>query len=195
MKKDEKRVQDEELNEEELSEKEDNDISPELEEEITEGDLEEEEPEGENPESEKDESEELRDKYLRLVAEFDNYRRRTAKERIALMQTAEKDVIKTLLDVLDDADRAEIEMQKTDDVHSVREGATLIFDKLRKTLKSRGVTEMECIHEPYDAELQEAIAEIPAPSEDLKGKVIDNVQKGYYLNDKLIRHAKVVVGK
>ncbi len=138
---------------------------------------------------------ELRNKYLRLVAEFDNYRKRVARERIELIQTSEKDVVVSLLDILDDADRAEEQMEKTEDMEVVKKGALLIFDKLRKVLKSRGLKEMESIHSDYDAELQEAVAEVPAPSEELKGKVIDNIQKGYYLNDKIIRHAKVVVGK
>lgn len=146
-------------------------------------------------EEERDEFGELRGKYLRLVAEFDNYRKRMAKERIALIQTSEKEVVQALLDVLDDADRAEAQMEKTEDVQSVKEGASLIFDKLRKTLKNRGLQEMESVHKEYDPELQEAVAEVPAPTEDLKGKVIDDVQKGYYLNDNIIRHAKVVVGK
>ncbi len=147
----------------------------------------------EQPET--DELEELRNKYLRLVAEFDNYRKRVARERVELMQTAEKDVIVSLLDILDDTDRATEQMEKTEDIGVVREGALLIFNKLRKTLKSKGVKEMESLHTDFDAELQEAIAEVPAPSEELKGKVIDIIQKGYYLNDKIIRHARVVVGK
>jgi len=150
----------------------------------------------ENEEAEgSSELEELRNKYLRLVAEFDNYRKRVSRERIDLMQTAEKEVIASLLDVIDDADRAEEQMAKTEDINAVRDGASLIFNKLRKTLKSRGLREMDSLHNDYDAELQEAIAEAPAPSDDLKGKVIDDIQKGYYLNDKIIRHAKVVVGK
>lgn len=141
------------------------------------------------------ELEELRNKYLRLVAEFDNYRKRTARERVELIQTSEKDVVVSLLDVLDDADRAEKQMETTDDAAVVKEGALLIFDKLRKALKTRGLKEMDSINNDFDVELQEAIAEVPAPSEELKGKVIDDVQKGYYLNEKIIRHAKVVVGK
>ena len=142
-----------------------------------------------------DELEELRDKYLRLAAEFDNYRKRTAKEKVELIQTAEKGLLLAMLEVLDDADRASVEIEKSEDLVSVKEGAFLIFDKLRKKLTSRGLKEMDSVNQDYDPELQEAIAEVPAPSEELKGKVIDDVQKGYYLNDKLIRHAKVVVGK
>ena len=138
---------------------------------------------------------EQRDKYLRLVAEFDNYRKRIARERVDLMQTASKEVIVSLLDVLDDCDRAVQQMESTDDVNIVKEGALLIFNKLRNRLQSFGLKELDSVHQDFDAELHDAIAEVPAPSKDLVGKVIDGVQKGYYLNDKLIRHAKVVVGK
>lgn len=141
------------------------------------------------------ELQEQRDKYLRLVAEFDNYRKRISRERIELMQTASKDVIVTLLDVLDDCDRASEQMETTDDINIIKEGALLIFNKLRNQLQSFGLKELDSIHQDFDAELHDAIAEVPAPSKDLEGKVIDSVQKGYYLNDKLIRHAKVVVGK
>lgn len=136
-----------------------------------------------------------KDKYLRLVAEFDNYRKRISRERIELMQTASKEVILSLLDVLDDCDRASEQMDTTDDAASVKEGARLIFTKLRNQLHAQGLREMDSLHQDFDAELHDAITEIPAPTEALKGKVIDNIQKGYYLNDKLIRHAKVVVGK
>ncbi|MCE3283731.1 MAG: nucleotide exchange factor GrpE [Chitinophagaceae bacterium] len=141
------------------------------------------------------ELQEQKDKYLRLMAEFDNFRRRTAKERLELIQTAGKDVIVSLLDVLDDCDRAEKQIQGTEDVKQVKEGVFLVFNKMRSALQSNGVREMKSMHEPFDVELHEAITEVPAPGDDLKGKVIDEVQKGYYLNDKLIRFAKVVVGK
>ena len=141
------------------------------------------------------ELQEQKDKYLRLVAEFDNYRKRISRERLELMQTAGKDVIISLLDVLDDCDRATEQMENTDDINIVKEGVLLIFNKLRSQLQARGLKEMESLHADFDAELHDAITEIPAPSKDLVGKVIDNIQKGYYLNDKLIRHAKVVVGK
>ena len=143
----------------------------------------------------KEELAEQKDKYLRLLAEFDNFRRRTAKENLEIRQTAGRDVITGLLDVLDDSERAERQIQKTDDVAQIREGVQLVFDKLRKTLQSRGLKAMESINTPFDVEKHEAITEIPAPSDKLKGKVLDEVQKGYYLNDKLIRFAKVVVGK
>lgn len=142
-----------------------------------------------------DQLQEQRDKYLRLVAEFDNYRKRIAREKLDLMQTANKDVIVSLLDILDDCDRAASQMEDSEDINSVKEGAFLIFNKLKNQLQALGLKEMKSLHEDFDTELHDAITEIPAPSEDLKGKVLDNVQKGYYLNDKLIRHAKVVVGK
>jgi molecular chaperone GrpE len=142
-----------------------------------------------------EELQEQKDKYLRLVAEFDNFKKRNARERIELIQTAGKEVITSLLDVLDDSDRAEKQLQKSDDINQVREGVQLVFNKLRSTLQSKGLKAMESIHTEFDVEKHEAITEIPAPSEDLKGKVIDDVQKGYYLNDKIIRFAKVVIGK
>ncbi|MET0461923.1 MAG: nucleotide exchange factor GrpE [Chitinophagaceae bacterium] len=135
-----------------------------------------------------------KDKYLRLVAEFDNFRRRSAKERIETIQTAGREVIKDMLDVLDDSDRAQKQLDKSDD-KQVQEGVTLVFNKLRNALHSKGLKPMETIGKAFDADLHEAITEIPAPTEELKGKVVDEVVKGYYLNDKIIRHAKVVVGK
>ncbi|MBS1667343.1 MAG: nucleotide exchange factor GrpE [Bacteroidetes bacterium] len=141
------------------------------------------------------ELQEQKDKYLRLVAEFDNYRKRTAKERIELIQTAGREVISSLLDVLDDAERAEKQLQNTSDVPKALEGVQLVFNKLRSVLQSKGLKQMESINTDFDVEKHEAITEIPAPNDKLKGKVVDEVQKGYYLNDKLIRFAKVVVGK
>lgn len=141
------------------------------------------------------EVQEQKDKYLRLMAEFENFKRRTAKERIELIQTAGKDVIVSLLDVLDDFDRAEKQLQSSDDVATQKEGIQLVFNKLRSNLQSKGVKAMESIHTEFDVEKHEAITEIPAPTEELKGKVLDEVMKGYYLNDKIIRFAKVVVGK
>jgi molecular chaperone GrpE len=141
------------------------------------------------------ELEEQKDKYIRLFAEFDNYKRRNAKERIELIQTAGKDIITDMLEVLDDCDRAEKQLQNTEDITQLKEGIQLVFNKLRNKLQSKGVKAMESINKDFDVEKHEAISEIPAPSDDLKGKVLDEVQKGYYLNDKLIRFAKVVVGK
>lgn len=138
---------------------------------------------------------EQKDKYVRLYAEFDNFRRRTSKERLELIQTAGKDVIVSLLDVLDDCDRAEKQINSTDDVAQIREGIHLVFNKFRNNMQSKGVKAMQSIGEDFDVEKHEAITEIPAPKPELSGKVVDEVQKGYYLNDKIIRFAKVVVGK
>ena len=143
----------------------------------------------------KSEIEEQKDKYLRLFAEFDNYKRRTAKERIELIQTAGKEVITSLLDVLDDSDRAEKQLQTTEEIAQAKEGIQIVFNKLRSVLQARGLKAMESIGADFDVEKHEAITEIPAPTKDLKGKVIDEVTKGYYLNDKIIRFAKVVIGK
>lgn len=137
---------------------------------------------------------EQKDKYLRLMAEFENFKRRTAKERIELIQTAGKDVIVSLLEVLDDCDRAEKQLASTDDIALQKEGIQLVFNKVRSIMQSKGLKAMESINTPFDVELHEAITEIPVP-DDKKGKVVDEVTKGYLLNDKIIRFAKVVVGK
>ncbi|MGN6353715.1 MAG: nucleotide exchange factor GrpE [Parafilimonas sp.] len=136
-----------------------------------------------------------KDKYLRLFAEFDNYRRRTAKENVELRQTAGKEVIISLLDVLDDCERAEKQLESSGDLKQFSEGALLIFNKLKKALESKGLKPMDSLNKDFDVEKQEAITEIPAPDKKHIGKVIDEIQKGYYLNDKIIRFAKVVVGK
>ncbi len=141
------------------------------------------------------ELQEQKDKYIRLFAEFDNYRRRTAKENYELRQTAGKEVIISLLDVIDDCDRAERQFEASGDIKQFSEGALLIFNKLKKTLENKGLKPMESLKTAFDVEKHEAITEIPAPEKSLKGKVIDEIQKGYYLNDKIIRFAKVVVGK
>jgi molecular chaperone GrpE len=141
------------------------------------------------------ELEDQKDKLLRKLAEFDNFKRRNAKERIELIQTAGKDVIIDLLDVLDDCDRAQKQIEASVDVKEIKEGVMLVFNKLRNKLFARGLKPMETINQEFNPDLHDAITEIPAPSEELKGKVIDEIAKGYYLNDKIIRHAKVVVGK
>jgi molecular chaperone GrpE len=134
------------------------------------------------------------DKYLRLYAEFDNFRRRTIKERSELLQTAGMDVIVSMLPVLDDFDRALRHMDNAADVNAVKEGVVLIQSKLKNILGQKGLKEMQAIGTAFDPELHEAITNIPAPTDEQKGKVIDEVEKGYYLNDKVARHAKVVVG-
>lgn len=135
------------------------------------------------------------DKYARLAAEFDNYRKRTSKEVSELIKNAGKDVISSMLEILDDYDRAKDQLEKSDNVEALKEGLSLIFNKLTNTLKSRGLEEMKSTGEEFEADYHEAIAEIPAPSPELSNKVVDTVQKGYLLNGKIIRHAKVVVGK
>ena len=142
----------------------------------------------------KDEVAMLNDKYIRMYAEFDNYKRRTTKERIDLLQTAGKDVIVSMLTVLDDFERAAKAMETATDVAPIKEGIELVHHKLKSLLNNKGLKEMESKGQVFDVELHEAITNIPAPTEDLKGKVVDEVEKGYYLNDKLIRFAKVVVG-
>jgi molecular chaperone GrpE len=155
-----------------------------------------------NPVEDAEEMEKLRqeagewkDKYIRQAAEFDNFRKRNAKERLDLIQTAGKDVIVSLLDVLDDCDRAQKQLETSDDLKTIKEGVMLVFNKLRNTLQAKGLKTMESRKQGFNPDLHEAITEIPAPDDSLKGKVLDEVQKGYYLNDKIIRFAKVVVGK
>ena len=140
------------------------------------------------------EVQQLNDKYLRLYAEFDNYKRRTQKERVELLQTAGKDVIVSLLPVLDDFDRALKAMETAADVAPVKEGILLVSTKLKNTLAQKGLKDVESISQPFNTDFHEAITNIPAPTENLKGKVIDEVEKGYTLNDNVIRFAKVVVG-
>ena len=136
----------------------------------------------------------LNDKYLRQAAEFDNFRRRTAKERIETIQTAGKDVITDLLDVLDDSERAQKGLDTSDDISQVKEGVSLVFSKLRNILAAKGLKPMEVVGTDFNPDLHEAVTEIVAGDE-MAGKVVAEVQKGYYLNDKIIRFAKVVVGK
>lgn len=138
---------------------------------------------------------EAKDKYLRLAAEFDNYKRRTSRERIELTQTAGKDIIQSLLDVLDDSERAARSLESTDDIAQIKEGVMLVFNKLKSTLQARGLRAMEANGVAFDPEMHEAITEIPAGNDEMVGQVMDVIQPGYYLNDKLIRHAKVIVGK
>ncbi|UIR57243.1 nucleotide exchange factor GrpE [Sphingobacterium sp. SRCM116780] len=138
---------------------------------------------------------EAKDKYVRLSAEFDNYRKRTSKERVELIQSAGKDVITKLLSTLDDFDRALKAMETATDVESVKTGIDIVNNKFRQTLEHQGLQEMDVLGKEFDADLQEAITAIPAPTPDLKNKIIDVIEKGYYLNDKVIRHAKVIIGQ
>jgi molecular chaperone GrpE len=141
------------------------------------------------------EVQEQKDKYIRLFAEFENYRRRTSRESIEMRQTAGVEVISSLLDVLDDMDRAEKQMEEINTDQQLKEGTLLIFNKFRKILQSKGLKAIETLNSDFDVEKDEAISEMPVDDENLKGKVVAEVQKGYLLNDKLIRFAKVVVGK
>ncbi len=138
---------------------------------------------------------EMKDKYLRLYADFDNYKKRMAKERLELMKEAGKDILTNLLPVMDDFTRAVKAAETAASIDSVKEGMELIHGKLLRNLEQKGLKRMESQGQPFDADLHEAITEIPAPTDDLKGKVVDVVEEGYYLNDKIIRYAKVVVGK
>lgn len=138
---------------------------------------------------------EMKDKYLRMYADFDNYKKRMAKERLELIKEAGKDVVLNLLPTLDDFERALKAAETATDVTSVKEGMELIHGKLLRSLEQKGLKAMDAKEQPFDADVHEAITEIPAPTEELKGKVVDVVEQGYYLNDKIIRYAKVVVGK
>jgi molecular chaperone GrpE len=138
---------------------------------------------------------ELKDKYIRQAAEFDNFRKRSAKERLELIQTASRELMVSLLGVLDDSERAEKQMDSSEDVAAIRTGVKLVFNKLRTTLSAKGLRIMQSIGEDFNADRHEAITEVPAPSENMKGKVVDEMEKGYYLGEKIIRFAKVVVGK
>jgi len=142
----------------------------------------------------KQEYDELHDKYLRLYSDFENFRRRTSKEKIDLIDTANERLILELLPVIDDFERAKESMEKAAEVASVCEGVNLIFSKLKKTLEYFGVKEIECIGEDFNPDIHEAITKIPAPKKKQKGKIIDQVQKGYKIKEKVIRHSKVVVG-
>ena len=137
---------------------------------------------------------ELNDKYLRLYSEFDNFRKRTLKEKIDLSRTASENVIIELLPVLDDFDRAIASMASTDNIEAIKEGEQLIHAKMKAIFASKGLQEIKSIGETFDTDFHEAITSIPAPTEELKNKVIDEVQKGYTLHDKVIRFSKVITG-
>lgn len=136
-----------------------------------------------------------KDKHLRMYSEFENFRRRSAKERIELIQNAGKDIINSLLPILDDFDRAKVANENSEDVVAIKEGMNLIHNKIFNLLTQQGLNEMKAQGKDFNSDEYEAIAKIPAPSEDLKGKVIDVTEKGYYLNSKILRHAKVVIGE
>jgi molecular chaperone GrpE len=138
---------------------------------------------------------ELQDKYLRLAAEFDNFRKRTLREKIELTQTAGDTLLKDLLPVVDDFERGLDIVESSSDIDAVKTGMTLIYNKLKEFLTNNGVSEISAAKEQFDADKHEAVTKIPAPSGDLKGKVVDVIQKGYVLRDKIIRYPKVVVGE
>ncbi|WP_338645892.1 nucleotide exchange factor GrpE [Flavobacterium sp. KS-LB2] len=136
-----------------------------------------------------------KDKYLRLFAEFENYKRRTSKERIELFKTANQEVLLAMLPVLDDFDRALVEINKSDD-ELLAKGVELIYEKLKNTLVAKGLEQVEVkAGDAFDADFAEAITQIPAPSDKLKGKIVDVLEKGYKLGDKIIRFPKVVIGQ
>jgi molecular chaperone GrpE len=137
---------------------------------------------------------ELNDKYTRLYSEFDNFRKRTAKEKKEIMDAGGEDVFKSMLPVIDDFERAIKSNSEATDLNAINDGVQLIYNKFKSTLTQKGLTEMKAIGEVFNPDIHEAITNVPAPSEELKGKVIDELEKGYALNGKIIRFAKVVIG-
>ena len=138
---------------------------------------------------------ELHDKYIRLSAEFDNYRRRTLREKSELLKTAGEDLLVKLLPVMDDFERAIGSLEESEDVEAVKAGLHLIYSKFKEFLKQQGVQEMNSKDKEFDTDRHEAISKIPSPDADLKGKIVDVLEKGYFLNDKVIRYAKVIIGE
>ncbi len=145
--------------------------------------------------TDKEKYEEVNDKYLRLAAEYDNYRKRTLKERMELTKTAGEDILVNILPVIDDFERALGSMDQAKEIDAVKEGIQLIYNKFKEFLKQRGVKEIEAKEKDFDTDVHEAITKIPAPDEKLKGKVVDVIEKGYYLHEKVIRFSKVVIGE
>lgn len=137
----------------------------------------------------------LNDKYLRLYSEFENYRRRTAKEKLDSLRSGGATIVKELLPVVDDFDRAIVSNDIVDDPEALKEGFKLIHNKLYRILEQQGLKPMDSMEKPFDTEYHEAITNIPAPTDDLKGKVVDVAEKGYFFNDMVLRYAKVIVGK
>jgi len=145
--------------------------------------------------SKKDELSEMKDKYLRLMAEFENYKKRTFKEKVDFARIAARETMLAILPVLDDFERAKLHAEDENTKEQFSEGVTLVYNKLFSTLEAKGLKKMESTGEAFDPDLHEALSEFPAPSEDLKGKIVDTIEGGYYLNDVILRYAKVVVGK
>jgi molecular chaperone GrpE len=138
---------------------------------------------------------ELHDKFIRLFSEFDNFKKRTAKEKLELTFTAGADILKEILPTMDDFERAIANNEKTDDLAQVKEGFNLIYNKLNANLTKKGLVVMDPKGLAFDSDKHEALTQIPAPTEDMKGKVVDVIEKGYSINDKILRFAKVVVGQ
>jgi molecular chaperone GrpE len=153
------------------------------------------EPQSPNIEEYQKQINELQDKYIRLMAEFDNFRKRSLRERMELLKSAGEDVLVSVLPVIDDFERGLDAIEKSSDIEAVKQGIQLIYNKFKDFLIQRGVKEIEAIKQDFNVDIHEAITKIPAPQDDLKGKVVDVIQKGYYLNEKVIRYAKVVVGE
>ena len=168
--------------------------------EVEEGKAPEESEEEETKEAEKEPTPEeklaeLQDRYLRLSAEYDNFRKRTLKEKIDMQKSANESLLTALLPVADDFDRAMQSVDEAKDIEAVKEGLRLISGKFNGFLTQQGIKEIEALNKPFDTDLHEAITKIPAPAKKLKGKVVDVVQKGYYLNEKVLRYSKVVIGE
>ena len=142
-----------------------------------------------------EELEELKDKYLRLSAEFDNYRKRTLKEKMELTKYANEETLKDLLPVIDDFERALNNINEAVDMNAIKDGMKLIGNKFKNFLSQKGLKEIDALHQEFNMDLHEAITKIPAPEEKLKGKIVDVIEKGYFLNDKVIRFSKVVIGE
>lgn len=143
----------------------------------------------------KNQLQESNDKFLRLYAEFDNYKRRTIKERAELLQSAGKDVIISVLPIIDDFERAIKANENIEDVQSIKDGIELIYNKLLNNLNTKGLSTESSIGKEFNADIHEAITTIPAPEESMKGKIIDEIEKGYKLNGAVIRFAKVIIGE
>lgn len=138
---------------------------------------------------------EINDKYLRLTAEFDNYRKRTLKEKTELIKTAGGEVLADILPIIDDFERGLQSMDEAEDIKAVKEGVKLIYNKFTEFMKAKGIVEIEALNQDFDTDFHEALTKIPAPEEKLKGKVVDVIQKGYKIGEKVIRFAKVVIGE
>ena len=141
------------------------------------------------------ELQEQKEKYLRLSADFDNYRKRTMKEKIDLTKHAGEEIFTRILPVLDNLERAMKSVEEASDLDAVKQGMHLIYNMFKEYLGQQGVTEIEAMHQAFDTDVHDAVTQIPAPDKKLKGKVVDVIERGYFLNDKVLRYAKVVIGE